>query len=360
MVYFVIKTIKGHRYLYEQQTWRDGNHVRTLSRYIGPEGQPPGGGGEKAENNSNDKEHGKTGGPDDKTSSMFRAVQGMVPGQKTTPGAGTVGGTQTLDKTPPTRAFNDPVSLDIGVRLENYAISETALWEEKRGLLRRLEVMGLDTGRFPTIRVRHGLTVAHKRKAFGEGYVVTLPRGGSGNRTRFKREFSRALMRASFDMVREQHPQLYLRIAGLFDESYRKTQQALTTYILNSNDRRRRFKAIALMWWGRYAQVHRSPLKPESLGVIDASRRKDWVDEVVQIGGELQRRGYGAVRKTYLEGLHRAREELETAKAERDQYFKLSPRRRRANRRILRADARVKANEEMLRKVEWLKHLFRF
>jgi hypothetical protein len=167
-------------------------------------------------------------------------------------------------------------------------------------------------------------------------------------------------MRASLDMVREQHPQLYLRITGLFDESYRKTQQALATYILNSNDRRRRFKAIALMWWGRYAQVHRSPLKPENLGLIDASRRKDWLDEVVQLGGELQRRGHGAVRNTYLKELQRAKEELETAKAEYGQYFKLSPRRRRARKRILRADARVKANEEMLGKVEWLKHLFRF
>ena len=34
--YRVVKTIKGHRYLYEQRTWREGKHVRTESRYIGP------------------------------------------------------------------------------------------------------------------------------------------------------------------------------------------------------------------------------------------------------------------------------------------------------------------------------------
>ena len=33
--YRVVKTIKGHRYLYEQQTYREGGHVRTLNRYIG-------------------------------------------------------------------------------------------------------------------------------------------------------------------------------------------------------------------------------------------------------------------------------------------------------------------------------------
>src|SRR4051812_33731461 len=34
--YRVVKTIKGHRYLYLQRTWREGKHVRTESRYIGP------------------------------------------------------------------------------------------------------------------------------------------------------------------------------------------------------------------------------------------------------------------------------------------------------------------------------------
>jgi hypothetical protein len=34
--YRVIKTIKGHRYVYEQRTRREGKHVRTENRYIGP------------------------------------------------------------------------------------------------------------------------------------------------------------------------------------------------------------------------------------------------------------------------------------------------------------------------------------
>jgi hypothetical protein len=34
--YQVIKTIRGHRYLYEQRTWREGKRVRTQSRYVGP------------------------------------------------------------------------------------------------------------------------------------------------------------------------------------------------------------------------------------------------------------------------------------------------------------------------------------
>ena len=34
--YKVVKTIKGHRYVYEQRTWREGKHVRTESRYVWP------------------------------------------------------------------------------------------------------------------------------------------------------------------------------------------------------------------------------------------------------------------------------------------------------------------------------------
>ena len=33
--YRVVKTIKGHRYIYEQRTWREGKRVRTESRYVG-------------------------------------------------------------------------------------------------------------------------------------------------------------------------------------------------------------------------------------------------------------------------------------------------------------------------------------
>ena len=46
--YRVIKTIKGNRYLYEQQTYREGGRVRTRNRYIGRAGEggktatPPG------------------------------------------------------------------------------------------------------------------------------------------------------------------------------------------------------------------------------------------------------------------------------------------------------------------------------
>src|SRR4051794_3703551 len=36
--YRVVKTIKGHRYVYLQQTYREGNHVRTRNRYLGPAG----------------------------------------------------------------------------------------------------------------------------------------------------------------------------------------------------------------------------------------------------------------------------------------------------------------------------------
>jgi hypothetical protein len=36
MTYRVIKYIKGRGYVYEQRTWREGQRVRTESRYIGP------------------------------------------------------------------------------------------------------------------------------------------------------------------------------------------------------------------------------------------------------------------------------------------------------------------------------------
>jgi antirestriction protein ArdC len=43
--YRVIKRIKGHRYVYEQQTYREGDHVRTRNRYIGRAGSQEGSSG---------------------------------------------------------------------------------------------------------------------------------------------------------------------------------------------------------------------------------------------------------------------------------------------------------------------------
>jgi|SRR3954471_1908064 len=40
--YRVVKTIKGHRYVYLQQTYREGGHVRTRNRYLGPAGSETG------------------------------------------------------------------------------------------------------------------------------------------------------------------------------------------------------------------------------------------------------------------------------------------------------------------------------
>jgi len=42
--YRVVKTIKGHQYIYEQQTFREGGRVRTRNRYLGPAGGDGGSG----------------------------------------------------------------------------------------------------------------------------------------------------------------------------------------------------------------------------------------------------------------------------------------------------------------------------
>jgi hypothetical protein len=64
--YRVIKTIKGHRYIYEQRTWREGKKVRTESRYIGPaDGEVPRSTGERGDGRSNKAERVNTTAPID-------------------------------------------------------------------------------------------------------------------------------------------------------------------------------------------------------------------------------------------------------------------------------------------------------
>src|SRR4051794_30611635 len=46
--YRVTKTIKGHKYLYEQQTYREGGKVKTRNRYLGPAGSDRSSGSSKS------------------------------------------------------------------------------------------------------------------------------------------------------------------------------------------------------------------------------------------------------------------------------------------------------------------------
>lgn len=147
-------------------------------------------------------------------------------------------------------------------------ISEPALRKEQDLFLRRLERLGLDTSAFPNITLKYGNRVAHRRQK--DGYLVTLQRHGRGQRTQFKDAFSQALVRAGLDLLSKQQPERYVQLMERLDESFRRTQGLLRSFILHSTDKKKRFKWIALMLWGNMTQLHRNVSgDARKVGVID-------------------------------------------------------------------------------------------
>ena len=244
------------------------------------------------------------------------------------------------------------------VDLKGKKIGQRALEVEQENFLKRLEKTGLDVSTFPQITLKYGSRVTHKRTLSGS-YVVTLRKHGRGQRTQFKDAFSKTVVRAGLEMVKKQQPEAYLRLVGEFDESHRKTQDLIETFILSSQDRRAMFKWMGVRYWGNIAQLKKNLVgDARRIGVIDFSKRKTGLDELVNILAHTNRQGLGRTITEQKKYHAQATRELESAEAEYVHSKWYDPRRQAARKRWQRAEARAAAQREMWTKISLVRSLF--
>ena len=372
VAYQVIKRIKGHYYLYEQRTYREGGKVRTESRYIGPASPAD------VQRYGRSKKADSSGHTPAAVDAPNTEHEPPSPAEipRADENAAQRPESSVEPQGPPTRArafgdasrvntTNNPSSpaqsLDVQINLSKYKISERSLHAEHEAFVKRLRRVGLDTSAMPAIKLKHGGQVGHKKEVFGGSYVVTLPKHQRGQRTKFKDAFSKSLARAGLEVLCRQQPEKYLRLSEAFDESFRRTQEALDAYILYSADRNRRYKALALKWWGNVAQLRKNIPDPRKVGLVDYSRRKSWDDELVTVMAALQRGGLEPTIKKQR-AQHAIAKREETAAFEDYHSYKgimtLHPRRIKARKRWKRAVARVQTQEEMKRKITLIRQVF--
>jgi hypothetical protein len=333
-VYRIIKWVKGIPYLYEQSSFRVGKSVKTQSRFLGR------------------ASHKDVRSCSDSTKSIpaIRAYN-----RRKEDSARKVITTNNI--------------LDNKINLEYYGISQQALQEEFKSFTDHLRGLGFDLSNLPQIRLRYGKSVAYKESLLRNYYIVTLPRGGRGHRTKFKTAFSHILARIALDLHREQCPEDYLKLASVFHQSYWVTQYALYTFILNSQDWKKRIKAFIFLWAGNTQLLEKViPKNPQTIGLVDHSRRKDWKDEAVGIITHIERyrrdktkMGFSGVEKDLHKELYYAKKDLHSAKVAYKQCFGtalINPYKKKAKKRILQADARLRSQEEFCRKVYLLQRIF--
>lgn len=84
----------------------------------------------------------------------------------------------------------------------------------------RLREAGIDPTSLPAIYIKHGKEVAHRKKAFRDAYVVTIPKRKTGNRQKLRTEYRKALGRATLDLIECTLPKAFDDLSYAFDDSY--------------------------------------------------------------------------------------------------------------------------------------------
>ena len=249
--------------------------------------------------------------------------------------------------------------LKVNVRFAGRYISEEKLHDQYDAFMSRLQRTGLDPTLLAPITITYGSEVSLKRTR--KGLVVTLPRRDyKGINADFRRAFSKAVVRAGLDAMKNQAPKRFLEMQYFFDESFRKTQQAITAYMFAGSDQRTWFKLLALKYWGNVAQMKRNFLDASRVGLINLDKRKTWQDELVTIMAAINRDGFKKTEQKFKAGLFKARTERTKAWEhiqENKSWWKY-PYRVKARKRFMRAEARVTAQQEMLRKLSFLHQQF--
>jgi len=336
LTYKVIKKIKGHYYIYEQESYRQDGKVRTRNRYLG-------------------LLHKEVALPIDD-------VHGKIYETLTVP-----------KETPKDKKINGNKNKDVAERaiinnrtdLNRYRISETAIKKIAEKFIVHLESMGIDTQTMSKIKLRYGTKVGYK-KAFSGAYVVYLPKYASGNRTKFQKAIGRALIMSGLELIRKQKPELYDYIKQRFDESYRKTQWMLWNYILNTNDYKKLFKALGLIVFRIYTPIYKSRLPAEDLGLTDF-KRKTWQDEIGDLITQVMRKGYKGTLRFWNEKFFKARaNEKKATKIYIEQKEKMGIIKKMGGwmkkwrHEMKRAIAKRQAHEEIYRRLVVIKEVFKF
>ncbi len=295
--YRVVKTIKGHRYLYRQRTYREGGKVRTQSQYIGPMNA-------EAETRS-----GTLRNPPPDVTPQFD-IQKEV-------------NTTEIQPDRPEEPAR-PIPLKIRANIDKHQISRTSLEKEHERMLKRLEALGLDASQTPRILVADGSKVGMRRRLTG-GYKVTMARRvrrGTGGRTAFRREYRKALAHMWLDEIERQHPLAFEQLRTDLNSAYQATKWAMLNYILQmqtpppkyrSVKKRvkvgRRWKTVArklkvkqgpsrwaltlqILWSGQLPQSIRSKYSPQAFGLPDHERHRGWRDDSAAFVAEVMQCGY--------------------------------------------------------------------
>ena len=297
-MYYVVKKINGLQYVYRQRTYRDNGQVKTDSQYVG-------------------------------TAGNIESVAGYFAPYATKP---------------PTRTPD----LDIRIDTDRLYINPESLQKDFNTTVTRLEQRGINPNCFPPVAIRYGSKVEVKEK-FGQ-YVVNTTRW-KGNREKLRFAYRKALAMATLDAIRTDKPEMYANIRYHFDKTYQVTHNLLNQYLLFGEGKNIFFKRLALKWFRELHPPHQA-MKPQTLGLSEFGRRKDWTDEFCSLYAEVHQRGIEPCLEETSAKLGGARKSEKSIIKKRTIFFL----KRRKN--LKKTHARIGLLTERMRKLEQMRYFF--
>ena len=281
-------------------------------------------------------------------------------------------GGQDANKKPTRRPLggdSSALTLHAAIFFDELNISPHSITLRHRKHEQILNDAGMNPDTAPAITIRHG--IRHRVRLFRRQNVIVVkaPRRGKGAANGLRESFGRALALSKLRALEVQKPDAYQALTRHAQQAQKQTTTELRKYLLGTNGRRRRIKALAVKLFGKIDPVRKGrngKVPAAQLGLSDYGNRSDWLEDTTLLLMEIERHkdGYGGVLNDTRSQLASAKASATTAKGRGFSLRKLAMGDRmswgfRRQREIRRAEARVALQQIRVERLNSLREAFR-
>jgi hypothetical protein len=359
LTFHIVRTIKGRQYIYEQTSVREGDRVRSITRYIGPADPIYG------IRQALIKAIGDTKGTQEEVGDLLQRADDHKAFSASSINPPEARPTER----PPTRPKRTSI-ITSRISFRWLKIQKKAFQKDIEDVLRMLRLNDVTTTQsFPNIVLRFGKLGHHKGRHQGrDAYFVSVPLFWRGKREQFRQHYRMALAKAMLDTLAAESPKTYEALAYRFDRHYKSTQDLITGYLvsLNLSWVDEKVKVLALRWFNMIHEIKgynrkekkRWRVSPEKIGLFHYGKQPEsWRDEFAMLYAEMRKKGSDVV----LEEKRRiCRSVQKSVKIEinRKLSWKEKPFKKRREKRLLKLLSRELATKEMLERVNTFQKFF--
>jgi len=257
VAYQVIKTIKGKKYLYQQESYRDGGKVRSRCVCLGPINPVT---GELHAQDQVQQAVRKT------VSDVIEATEendAILPPSEAEQDSSFPQSVNTTNETPKVSLHEHSERLlQLKSKVEKKNLTRRGFSLAHRTMLTRLRERGLDLDRVPSVVVKDGFKANWSHQKSRNRVVVTIERGNQ-NRAQIRREVFRGYGRAMIETMRDQQPEEFAKLTLQMEKSFVRSQKLISRFVMLGRDRKKFAKTLSLRFWGNVLQLDKNLLMPK-------------------------------------------------------------------------------------------------